>query len=516
MALPEQSGTEKDRDMGTDKAVETDNMDENMKIEITEAGDAGTGDVAPGFETLRGKAPEAVDRIEEEEARAGSEEEQLRARVEEAQAARRIEAPRVAGPDLESLRTKKPRGRSRLTAIIALVLIAVGAYFANLMLNEDLAPPSMGATMGAQQAPSVVLNVVASVDLATEHEYVGRVESIQSVLLTPQVSGQITEVHFKEGSMVKAGQLLFTIDARQHQATVDLRKADLAGAEAGYDRAQKYCARLKAADKRSVPASDLDAAQSEVLRTKAVVDQAKAALRLAQIDLGHTKITAPIAGRIGGALFTKGNYVTPAGGPLASIVQVDPVRVAFALSDRDYLDALIAFESPENVYRATVRLSNGAEYPVTGARDFEENHMDERTGTMMVRLRFKNENGLLVPGAMVRVTTRPVNSHVAIVVPQESVLSDSQGDYIYVVDAGNVTHQRRVTLGAEEGAMREVASGLSTGERIVVYGLQSIRPEMKVTPLASAGAPAGGAGLSSTAISSTVTSSAGSSSERKN
>ncbi|MDR3230810.1 MAG: efflux RND transporter periplasmic adaptor subunit [Synergistaceae bacterium] len=485
------------------KNPENENL-ETMKIEITEAGDAGTGNAGanPLTGVRRIEAPDAADH------EAGDQE----------SGRERIESPRLAGPgpDIERLRPKKRRKRNRAGALVALVTIAVVAYFANLLLNGQSAPPSMGAQTGEQPAPSVVLNVVASVDLATEHEYIGRVESIQSVQLRPQISGQIAEVHFKEGSTVKAGQLLFTIDARQYQATVDLRKADLDRAEAGYDRARKYYERLKATDSRSVPASDLDTAQSDVLQGKASVDQAKAALRLAQIDLGYTKIAAPIAGRIGGALFTKGNLVSPAGGPLAHIVQIDPVRVAFALPDRDYLDALVAFESPENVYRATVRLSNGEEYPVTGARDFEENIMDERTGTMMVHLRFQNAEGLLVPGAMVRVTTRPVDSHVAIVIPQESVLSDAQGDYIYVVDAGNVTHQRRVTLGAEEGALREVASGLSTGERIVVYGLQSIRPEMKVTPLASAGAPAGGAGLSPTAVSSTVTSSSGSSSERKN
>ncbi|GHS86481.1 MexE family multidrug efflux RND transporter periplasmic adaptor subunit [Synergistales bacterium] len=328
----------------------------------------------------------------------------------------------------------------------------------------------------------MTLNVIGRVNLATERDYIGRVEAVQTVQLKPQIAGQIAEVHFKEGSIVKSGQVLFSIDSRQYQATVDLRKADLAGAEANYNRALKYRDRLKAADKRSVSASDLDAAESDVLQGKAGVDLAKASLRLAQIDLDHTKVTAPIAGRIGAAFFTKGNYVTPAGAqPLAVIVQVDPIRVVFALSDRDYLDSYAQFKSSEDVYNAKILLSNGAEYPFTGKRDFEENAMDERTGTMTIRLGFKNE-GSLIPGAMVRVRTRPANAHAAIVIPQEAILADAQGDYVYVVDAENVTRQRRVNLGAEEGATREVVSGLSEGERVVVYGLQSIRPEMKVTP----------------------------------
>jgi RND family efflux transporter MFP subunit len=420
-------------------------------------------------------------------------------------------------------KAKKPRKRRRGRAFIILVFLAVAAYF---WLNSDLAPrevvayvtnitntlsenPASRAVIdysrtvieyftdvlksysapraavpqapAQQAAPSVVLSAAASMDLATEQDYIGRVESAQTVQLKPQVAGQIAEVHFKEGSIVKSGQLLFSIDNKQYQATVDLRKADLAKAEANYDRARKYRDRLNAADKRSVSASDLDIAESDVLQGKAGVDLAKASLRLAQIDLERTKITAPIAGQIGAAFFTKGNYVTPASPALASIVQVDPIRVVFALSDRDYLDAYAQFKSSENVYNAKIILSNGVEYPLPGTRDFEENAMDERTGTMTIRLSFKNE-GSLIPGAMVRVRTRPARAHVAVVIPQEAILADAQGDYVYVVDAENVTHQRRVSLGAEEGAMREVVSGLSAGERVVVYGLQSIRPEIKVAP----------------------------------
>ncbi|GHT01721.1 MexE family multidrug efflux RND transporter periplasmic adaptor subunit [Synergistales bacterium] len=358
---------------------------------------------------------------------------------------------------------------------------SVITYVTNLLSKSST--PTPAAQTQARQVPSVALNIVESVSLATERDYIGRVEAVQTVQLKPQVAGQIAEVHFKEGSIVKAGQLLFSIDNRQYQATVDLRKADLAKATANYDRALKYRDRLKTADKRSVSASDLDIAESDVLQGKAGVDLAKASLKLAQIDLDHTKVTAPIAGRIGAAFFTKGNYVTPTGvQPLAVIVQVDPIRVVFALSDRDYLDAYALFKSSEDVYNAKILLSNGVEYPFTGNRDFEDNAMNEHTGTMTVRLSFENKEGELIPGAMVRVRTRPASAHVAIVIPQEAILADAQGDYVYIVDTENVTRQRRVSLGAEEGATREVVSGLSEGERVVVYGLQSIRPEMKVNP----------------------------------
>ena len=381
--------------------------------------------------------------------------------------------------------TKQKRKNSkRSKSIVAAVLIVGAALLSKSYLAKDFDAKQAQAQVQAEpQAPTVVLHLVEKANLSPGREHIGRVESIQTVELRPQVSGQIAEVHFKEGAMVKAGDPLFTLDSKQFQATVDLRKAEQAQAQANHSRAVKYHNRLKSSDKRSVSASDLEMAESDVLQGKAAVDQAKAALKLAQIDLSYTKITAPIAGQIGKAAFTKGNYVTPSGSPLASIVQTDPIRVAFALPDKDYLEQLDAFKtSGASVYKATIRLSNGDEYPLEGERDFEDNTIDGRTGTIMTRLRFPNEKGALVPGAMVRILTQPIQSHVAAVIPQESVLADGQGDFVYVVDANNTVHKRNVTLGTEIGSMREVLSGLESGERIVARGLQSVRPEMTVNP----------------------------------
>ncbi len=286
--------------------------------------------------------------------------------------------------------------------------------------------------------------------------------------------------------MVKAGELLFTLDDRQYKATVVLRKAELAKAEASYDRALKYDKRLKAADKRSVSASDIELSESDVLQGKAAVEQAKAALRLAEIDLGYTKITAPISGQVGKALFTKGNYVTPSSGELTTIVQKNPIRVTFSLPDKEYLDQLEAFRSSgDSVYDATVRLSNGKVYPIKGSRDFENNVMDDRTGTMMISLRFENAQGILVPGAMVRVSVKPAKSRIVSIVPQEAILADADGDFVYGVDSSDMVIQRRVQLGEEFGTMREVVSGLEAGEKIILRGLQAARPGVKVKPVSA-------------------------------
>ena len=367
------------------------------------------------------------------------------------------------------------------TVITVIVLIAVVFLAKNYLFKGGDAPQQPQAQ--APQAPHVVVTPVEKADLAIGREYIGRVEPIQTVSLRPQTDGELLNVHFKDGAFVRAGQVLFTIDSRQHRANVELSKAELMRAEANYDRARKYYERLKSSDERSVSAADLERAQSDAAQCRAVIEQAKASLKLAQIHLGYTTIKAPISGKISKALFTKGNYISPASGTLATIVQTDPVRVTFALPDRDYLKQLEAFSSAgSSVYDASIRLADGSEYPLKGERDFEDNKMDGQTGTIQVSMRFKNSEGQLTPGAVVKVITKPAQSSIALVIPQEAVMTDNEGDYVYGVDSSNMPVKKRVKLGAAAGSKYEVTSGLTEGEHIVVYGLQHIRPQLPVQP----------------------------------
>lgn len=329
--------------------------------------------------------------------------------------------------------------------------------------------------------PLVIVKPVEKADSSSQpSEYVGRVEAIQTVQVKPQISGEIAKVSFKEGSIVKAGQLLFQIDPAQYQATVALRKAELEKAEATLAEAEKYHKRVMAANDQAVSAADRDTAESSVLQGKAAVSQAKANLRLAEINLGYCRITAPITGKIGIANLTKGNYVTPSSGALATIVQMDPVRVSYTLPDRDYLDQLELFKKEGSVYKTKLILSNGSELDVPGQRDFEDNTVDQMTGTVMMRLRYTNDSGMLIPGEMVHVFTQPVKSRIVNVIPQTAVMADAEGDYVYVVEADNSVRDVRVKLGREMGTLREVVSGLKDGQNVVVAGLQNLRPGTKV------------------------------------
>lgn len=375
------------------------------------------------------------------------------------------------------LNSKQKSGWIKIAVVI--VVIAAAFYGYKAWNGGKAAQPQ--ATQAQSAEPLVIVKPVEKADASTQpSEYVGRVEAIQSVQVKPQISGEIAKVCFKEGSIVKAGQLLFQIDPAQYQATVALRKAELEKAEATLAEAEKYHKRVMAANDQAVSAADRDTAESSVLQGKAAVSQAKANLRLAEINLGYCRITAPITGKIGIANLTKGNYVTPSSGALATIVQMDPVRVSYTLPDRDYLDQLELFKKEGSVYKTKLILSNGSELDVPGQRDFEDNTVDQMTGTVMMRLRYTNDSGMLIPGEMVRVFTQPVKSRIVNVIPQTAVMADAEGDYVYVVEADNSVRDVRVKLGREMGTLREVVSGLKDGQNVVVAGLQNLRPGTKV------------------------------------
>ncbi len=371
----------------------------------------------------------------------------------------------------------KGKPKSPWAKIAAVVVVVAVAFFGYRAWKDSSSQP----VQQAAAEPVVIVKTVEKFDASSmPSEYVGRVESIQSVSVKPQISGEIAKVCFKEGSVVKAGQILFQIDPKQYEATVQLRKAELQQAEANLVTAEKYYKRVMAASERAVSATDRETAEGKFLQAKAAVAQAKAALKLAQIDLGYCRITAPITGKIGKALYTQGNYVTPSITELASIVQMDPIRVSYPLPDRDYLDQLSLFKEDGSVYNTSLILSNGEKYDVPGKRDFENNKVDQTTGTIMMRLRFANKDGMLIPGGMVRVFTRPVKSHMVNAVPQTAVMADEKGDYVYIINADNTARQARVTLGREFGTLREVTSGVEAGENVVVAGLQRLRPGVKI------------------------------------
>jgi RND family efflux transporter MFP subunit len=371
-----------------------------------------------------------------------------------------------------------------ISIIGILIAGAVVGFLVKGMLPSG-PPPGMGMPgMGAMPPPAVRVIEVALENTAPLSEYIARVEPIREVQLNAQVSGMIEQVHFTEGVQVKEGDLLFTIAPAEYEARVAQARAMLARAEATQDQADKYMKMLESADKRSVSQSGLDSAEANVAEAKAAVMQAQADLKLATINLDYTQIHAPISGRIGRALITKGNYVTPGDSTLAEIIQLDPVRVVFAMPDSEYLTLVEELGVEErSVGTARVRLPNGSVLPQTGARDFEDNRMNAGTGTIAVHLRFPNPDQLLVPDGYVSVMFRRHSGEERVVLPQAAIMRDGDGPFVWTVNAENVALQSRIILGAMRGQDRVVESGLEPGQQVVVSGLQKVRPGAPVALL---------------------------------
>lgn len=321
--------------------------------------------------------------------------------------------------------------------------------------------------------------------------FIGHVEPVRDVDLRARISGYVMKVNFAEGSIVKEGDLLFEIDAEPYEATVAVRKAEVAQAQAELERAQSYLNRLNASDARGISQADLDTALSDVAGGKAKIEQTKAVLRLAEIELKHCQIIAPIDGKIGRTIANVGDYVAPSVGTLARIVQVNPIRVVFSVTDREYVGIRekIADDELSQELRMRVQLPTGTIPDMEGERDFEDNEMSSATATLPVRVKFDNKNGLLIPNSYVTILVDAKAPAQYPVVSQSALAVDKEGEFVYVIGADNKAHKRRVQTGDVENGRVELHQGVSVGERVVTQGLQGIKDGATVRVFVEAPAP---------------------------
>lgn len=342
-------------------------------------------------------------------------------------------------------------------------LLAAGAavgWFAKGMFGGGGMPPMGGMQMGP---PAVKVLTVSESLLAPANEYIAHVEPLQDVAVRPEVAGKIEQIHFEEGAFVKEGDLLFTIDRSAYQATADATEAEMIRAKKRYDR-------LKAADPRSVSASDLESAESDWLRGKAAYD-------LAMVNLNYTEIRAPISGRIGTVKVKKGNYVTPGMEELTRIVQLDPIRVVFSQTDREYLAfRRLELSGDATALEAKVVLPDGSVFPTIGKKDFDDNAINPNTGTIAVRYLFDNPDGLLLPGGYVTAQLSNPAGEQGIKIPQRALMLDNDGAFVLAVDEAGTVGAIRVESGEQLGPDVIILAGLKPGDRIITDGVQKARP----------------------------------------
>jgi membrane fusion protein (multidrug efflux system) len=342
--------------------------------------------------------------------------------------------------------------------------IAVGAVLV-FFLPAQATPP-----------PAVTVTAVVQENIAPSFSNIGHVIAIQSVKITPRVTAFIDQVNFKQGSYVKSGDVLFTLQPEQYQAALQMAQAQLASAKAALtdaDLTYHRAAQLNATG--FSPQAAVDAALATHNEDEANVLAAQASLANAALNLSYCIIKAPIDGRIGAVALTKGNLVDSSTGPLATINQIDPIRVEFSIaSDSPILSAELAGGSIFQ-YAITLDLPDGTPYPIRGKIAFVDNHVDTNTGTVNVYADFANPAGQLLPGAYVNVETAPVQPKEALLVPVEAVQTYQDGSYVLVVNIHNKVVQTRVTLGDQIAQNFVVLSGLKIGDMVVVDGIQKVK-----------------------------------------
>lgn len=367
--------------------------------------------------------------------------------------------------------------RKIIRQVLILVLcVAIGWYLKGKLT------PQMPMMMGAGGDPYVLVKEVEQQSISPKKSFIGHVEAIKSVDLTPQVTGYVEKVLFQEGSLVNEGDILFIIEQKRYLANVELREAELAKAKANLVRIEKDYKRQASLNKQQFASeAKLDIAYSDLLQAKAAIKQAQANLDLAKIDLDYTEIKAPITGYIGKALVTEGNYVSSATQNLARIVQVDPIRVAFSVSDKDYLNMRNKRLAEGNdAIRTELVLPNGQVLVNHLKSRFTNNEINTETATIAIYTEYSNENKLLIPGNYVDIRIGDKNDTIATLIPQASIAQDEHGNYVVIVNDEDIAEQRRVELGDVMGEKQIVLDGVTAGEKVIIQGLQKIKNGQKV------------------------------------
>lgn len=358
----------------------------------------------------------------------------------------------------------------------------LGAALAALSL---LAAGCSGPAESQPQPPTPQVTVARPVaqDIVDWDEYVGRFEAAQSVEVRPRATGYLVSAHFRDGQFVREGQLLFTIDARPAQAQLDQARAQLARAQAALANARTALARSRAlAAEQAESLEELEARQAALRSAQADVQAAQAAIRARQLDVGFTRVLAPISGRVSERRVDPGNAVTADQTVLTTIVSTDPLHFAFDGSEALLLRYQRQSGGAPTGAPVRVRLQDEADFVRGGRLDFIDNALNTGAGTIRARAVIANPDGFLRPGMVGRARLAAAAPYRALLVPETAIATDAARRVVYLVDGNGVVTPRPVVLGPVLGELRVIRSGLGENDRVVIGGLQRAMPGQRVQP----------------------------------
>jgi multidrug efflux system membrane fusion protein len=346
-------------------------------------------------------------------------------------------------------------------------------------------------SVDAQQAPPPVTVAKPVVKTIVEDdEFVGRFDSVERVEVRSRLTGYLDSTHFKDGSLVKAGDLLFSIDKREFQTALNQAEAQIDIAQAAFDFSEGQLTRAESLIKNgNVSQSVVDERRGNHLKARGILEQAKSALERAQIDFDYAKIRAPISGRIDQKFLDVGNLVNANDTILTTIVSHDPIFFYFDIDERYYLayarDARTrgtTLQEGGGGLEVVVTLSDEIIPPIYGRLDFSENQIDPATGTMRIRAVLDNADGVLTPGLFGRVNVPGSLPYEGILVPDNSIVADQNRRLVMLVDEEGNVSPRPVRPGPKIDGYRVIREGLDGSETIVVSGVIRARPGAVVTP----------------------------------
>lgn len=373
--------------------------------------------------------------------------------------------------------------RKILLPVAALALIAAAGGYG---LHISGSSADEVAVQTAPMATPVTVSNVKSSSVRLWNNFSGRLSAVEEVQLRPQVSGAIVEIRFEDGQLVQKGDVLAVIDPRSYQAAVNEARAELAAAEQNLSLAAKEKARAeKLVSNGTVSKRVYDERLNAHRVAQSQVTRAKANLELAEIELDHAFVKAPISGRVSRVELTVGNQVNagPNAPVLTTIVSTGKIYADFDLDEQTFFASIgdngKIDEAAHNI-PVNMTLSNGRQ--VSGYVHSFDNRIDARTGTIRTRALFDNLDGNLLPGTFATLQVGTLAKQDVITVSPEAISTDQDRKFVYVVEPDNTVAYRQVTLGAEINGMRIVTSGLNEGDLVIVNGIMKVRPGMPVAP----------------------------------
>ncbi|OLB69211.1 MAG: efflux transporter periplasmic adaptor subunit [Alphaproteobacteria bacterium 13_2_20CM_2_64_7] len=344
----------------------------------------------------------------------------------------------------------------------------------------------------APPPPKVTVAKPIKRTIVDQDEYVGRFVPVDVVEIRARVSGYLDKLHFTDGQIVKQGDLLFTIDNRPYQNTLDQARANLETAKSNLAFTQSDLARGQQLVRERTISEQIYEQRAQAFRNaQASVAANEAMVRQAQLDLEYTELRAPIAGRIGDRRVTQGNLVTGGAGGntslLATIVSTDPIRFEFTFDE----GALLRYQrlatgggevAGLGGTQVRLKLLDETDFFHPGRVDFVDNVIDRASGTIRGRAQLSNTDGLFTPGMFARVQVPASAPYQALMLPDAAIATDQARKFVYVIDQDNIARLRYVTLGQVVDDLRVIKDGLADGDRIVINGLMRVRQGQKVTP----------------------------------